>query len=615
MPVDYAKTPGLKDLLDNYKSPYKQKKPSTYQPNNILPASAPPTQQPSQQIMQQSQTTLPPTQSQTTLPPTQQQTTLPLINKEQSTQQNQTTAPQINMATSQSAPKDDLFSNPSDRQPEAPQTSIDWSSAKVQGSNMSVNDWFTQYGSTGDNFQEKRKKIQNDAFEDYWDMLIEDTKYFRKYWDKEIVKQAFLQGPDAIAALFFDGSDRGKFGISAGDIRRARSNGEALYKQMRNEMANYAPDESVLAESGATPKIFYDDKGRAIAQGYQLKDGSVYIVKDLRRLAEAMGEAQNVDIPSLTEWMNEQGYSFADIADSSAWQGIQDIITQLMNPENQAEWVSGGLEQAGNILGLGGEAGYNERVGGLADLIGQHKEQLGQEQQLTDEQNRYLMNDIKKTREETKLIIEALGSSGRTAQALIAADEISSQISNIQIQYRMKVAEQNQARLQAQYDAEMQQYQYMVQTGQFNVSDYIQKQRENAAMQLSVYGEEVNMIVQGNAQYLQQYAADLQSMQLHAQQIYNGIMAELGMDESLRQQMQDYYNMALAPYNQQLQNLALMREEWAFNSQQRMEMISAILGMVGSGAEIVASIAGGFDFGGSGITNNTESTPITAGSS
>jgi hypothetical protein len=584
MPLTY----GLADLM-NVQNPYQQKKPTQNKLGTTLPPQSPvqsPTIQPS--IVQ-------PSISQPIQKPIQQNIvpveTIPKV-ETPPVETPPVETPPVETPPVETPPVE--TPPPATTPEQTPSTGIDWSTSKVEGTNLSVNDWFAQNSFANINLTAKRKEIQDNTFEEYWKIIYKDTSWFDDYWSKDIIKRAFLQGPDAIAALFFSGAENGKFGIDAGDLERARGTAISLYGQMRSQMAQQAPDESTLAESGATPKVFYDDQGRTIAQGYQLQDGRVYIVKDLRRMAGMLDEAQNTDVPTLTDFMNEKGYNFENIKDSKAWNAIQGLIDKIQNPETQEEWLSGGLNQAGRILGLGNEAGYQQRVGGLAALLeGGISGQQGFTPEEKDLQDRQFMSDIKQVREETKLIIESLGASGRSAQALVTADNISSQIANTQIQYRLKIAEQNYARQQAQFDSEMQQYQFMVQTGQLNVADFIQKQRENAAMQLAVYGQEISMIESANAQYLQEYSADLQGLRAHTEAIYTGIMAELGLDTELRQQIQDMYNSAMVPYTQMLQDMALMREDWAYNNQQRMQTWSVILGMIGAGAQIVAAIASG----------------------
>lgn len=625
MPLNTMQNPGLNDLLNQYQNPLQKKKQQFLNPQTNLKTTLTPS-------VQQ------PVQNPAITVPSVQQPTLPQPNKTQQpvAKSTQTTLPQSNElkplfadATQPSQPDQtapDSTTPTSTTANNNQANAIDWGTTKVQGSDLSVNDWFTNNTIDIEQARQQRQTIISNAAKDLYNKLSgTNTEYGRITTDGKSVlggmsleqfTNMLINDPNGLRNALGENAKNADFPLLelGGYRQHVYAAFDAIQSQLSNALSGI-PNLDNVGTNGAKPTIFRDEKGRAIAQGYII-DGKTYIIKDLRRIAESLSDAQNTDIPTLDEWMQDQGHEFTDIMDSDAWQGIQDMIDQLRDPANQAEWVSGGLDQAGRVLGLGGEAGYQERVGGLADLLqGGINGQQGFTPEETDLQNRQLMSDIRQAREETKLIIESLGAGGRSAQALVSADNISSQIGNMQIQYRLKIAEQNYARQQAQFDAEMQQYQFMVQTGQMNVSDYIQKQRENAAMQLSVYGQEVNMIESSNAQYLQEYSADMQAIQAHAQAIYNGIMAEMGLDQSLYEQMQNEYEMAMAPYTQALQNISLMEERIAADNQSRMQMFSAILGMMGTGADIVAAIASGKWSSGSnlGKSNNTATTPNNGG--
>ena len=64
-----------------------------------------------------------------------------------------------------------------------------------------------------------------------------------------------------------------------------------------------------------------DDQGNPIATGYWI-NGEFYILNDLRAVNEAERELGEIDVPTLREWMEEQGYDFQDVTESSAWQGL-----------------------------------------------------------------------------------------------------------------------------------------------------------------------------------------------------------------------------------------------------------------------------------------------------
>ena len=330
----------------------------------------------------------------------------------------------------------------------------------------------------------------------------------------------------------------------------------------------------------ATPKIIRTDDGKLVAEGYWYK-GIFYVEKNLRSIQGRMDEAGNADIPTLGEFMDERGYVFADVKDSEAWTGLTGVIENLSSEEQQEAWLQGGIAQAEQYMGLDpGTYG-----GTLGDLLSGSMDAAGRfGGELSDLQERDIMGQVDQTREDTRLILESLGSQGRGVQALMAADEIAGRIGNIRIQARLMHMTNNRAQAMSEFAALTGQYNQMVNTGMMSATEYIQRQREHSGLELAKYAGEISMIEAANRQYLMEYSTELTGLEAYAEQIYKGIQMELGVDSQLIDQMSGYYEMAMAPYENKLRQLALQMQEDANDAASRGAFFSNVLGMIGMGA-------------------------------
>jgi len=205
------------------------------------------------------------------------------------------------------------------------------------------------------------------------------------------------------------------------------------------------------------------------------------------------------------------------------------------------------------------------------------------------------MQDIQQLRGETKLALEALGASGRGIQAFTKADEISSQIGNVQLQYELKKMELNVARKQAEYDAANKQYEYMVDTGQMSIDKYTAVVYQQCGMQLQNYATEIGMIESANRQYLQDYQAELSSFVAHTEAMYQAILLPLQIDQQLYDNMSKAYEAMMAPWYRKMEELAIQIQQDAIAAAQSQSVIDSILGFLGIGISAITGIGGLLD--------------------
>ena len=339
-------------------------------------------------------------------------------------------------------------------------------------------------------------------------------------------------------------------------------------------------------------QLIEDEQGTPIATGYWIA-GEFYVLNNLLGINKAKTDLDAMETPTLNEFMEREGYEFQDITESEAWNALSGVVDTLMDPAQQQDWLNAGINQAEQFLGYD-PGTYGDTLGGMrtdqADAMSRF--QTGG---LSDLQNRDVQSQIAQARDETKLILESLGEQGRGVQALMAADEISSSIGNLQIQAQLKYMEQNQANAMSEWAALEGQYNQAVQVGMMSATEYIQRQRENAALRITQYASEITMIEAANRQYLTQYGTELAGLEAHAQAIINSIQVDLGTDQALIDQMSEYYEMALAPIQFRMEQLALQMQQDALDAAASQSMWSEVIGLIGMGTGALLGNPGLFD--------------------
>jgi len=127
-------------------------------------------------------------------------------------------------------------------------------------------------------------------------------------------------------------------------------------------------------------------------------------------------------------------------------------------------------------------------------------------------------------------------------------NDTSNKIQDIMLQSNMKMLEQDMLMRQMEYEGLLKRSEQTMQVGMAGASQYMEMLTNNRMMALESYATQLNTIVQNNAQTLQQYGMELERITSHAEITYKSIMAEIGYDEHLMQQSEDYYNQYMQPY-------------------------------------------------------------------
>lgn len=379
--------------------------------------------------------------------------------------------------------------------------------------------------------------------------------------------------------------------------RNKQKGGSSQWKYW-NDLAETIRKEHETVRQGPPPelsqRIVYDEVYGipiAVVGDYQ---GQTYLIRDLTGQAEqllSLYEMTSDPALDFNKWMEQRGYSMQDVTESRAWEGLENLIQEIQDPETQERWQQEGIGWAEQLLGLG-EGGYEREVGGMEELLSRGiagQEGLGEERMI---QERLAAQEVRRLRDDYRMLVESLASQGRDTEAMLAADEALRAIGNVQLQRQAQIAEMDWARKEAEYAALDNRYRYMVQIGQMSATEYVQRQREHAGLQVTLYAQQLAQLEQANRQYLIEHSQDLMALKAHADLMYNNITATMQLDEAVLDNMQNYYDMMMAPLTMELQQQAVALEREALDMQERQNMWNNTLALIGLG---VNAIFGGAD--------------------
>jgi hypothetical protein len=324
------------------------------------------------------------------------------------------------------------------------------------------------------------------------------------------------------------------------------------------QAADYWSDEAVEAASGTLEPI-YDDTGRTTG----LMDPTTgETVKDYGSLWEQLDVAKETGIPSLDEWMTQQGYEYTSPLDSETMTQMQDLVTQLTTGPTAME-LSDAQAYAAQIMGID-PADYQSIVGGL---LGRATGELGalegipeEERALRERANRIELRGMEERA--SRMINNLQAATGSTSRAYAAADQAIRQINDAQLQQSLALAQDDYTRRVNQQETAERQWAQMVQAGQMGQAQYLNLLQQSKSMAFQGYALEINTMMQQNQQYLQQYQADAMAIEANINNIYKAIQMEIGIDEKAINDIQRAYDMEMRPILDQM-NIALMEIERA----------------------------------------------------
>lgn len=264
------------------------------------------------------------------------------------------------------------------------------------------------------------------------------------------------------------------------------------------------------------------------------------------------------DIPSFTEWMEQQGTELNDI--SAETEGMQDLIDRLSAGPTDEDYDAA-YANAARMMGL--DPAEAETI--LGDLTRQMAEGVEGQAGMTEEEmalrRRENQSNMRIAEERARrLVQDTFADSGSTARMMQTADQATMQINNMQIQQDAALAQEDFERSVAQFQSVKAAQQSMLETNQIGVTQYIQNLQQGMGMAIQGYAQKVNAMLAENQQYLQQYTADRDAVLAQIDTLYKAANLELGAVQAELDLTESYYNQNVQPYLDQL-NAQLIEDE------------------------------------------------------
>jgi hypothetical protein len=317
--------------------------------------------------------------------------------------------------------------------------------------------------------------------------------------------------------------------------------------------------------------------GIPVVSGYYDEGGTFVPEQSLYNTASQLYELRNVNIPSFEDWLKENypeaGFN-PDLKQTEEYQRVAEIANQLVNPEQAGVDISAAEARAALMQGFvkedgtpdvdayrAAQAGYREQldqgVMGQQGVYGTEFEQLSRRAHNIEVQNLIAAN---------QQIVEALGTKS-SAAAYAKMAEVSNQIANVNIQYELKLAEQDLLMRQMEYEAMSNRLAQMQAQGLAVQEQYLNQLQANRYEALQAYAQNLTAVIETNKNYFQMYGQDLEALKTHADTVYQSIMAEVGVDQAAMERANQAYEAYMAPYLDALdawymqQNVQLAQDE------------------------------------------------------
>jgi len=310
--------------------------------------------------------------------------------------------------------------------------------------------------------------------------------------------------------------------------------------------------------------------------------GNWTMIRDLLPVAQQLHELSNMPIP--------EGPQLTDITQTGAMQGIQDLASLLTNPDTTATDYQAGLSQFEQLMGMN-PGDYSNTMANMTNQLDQGvMAQQGLPQDYQNQYGRQTQLELQQMRGDYQMMLEAMGASGRSVAAYQQMDQIALSLSSYQMQRDMELMNKDLATRQTEYDALNDRWKSMYNMGQMTAQQYMDNIRQNRVDALTAYAQQLSTYISQNQLMLEQYQTDLQATQLHASTVYQSIMADLGVSESLMNQLNEQYEMYMAPYYAELEQYAVQVQ--AQQNQQALDQQSLgnTLNAIGIGLMAVLSV-------------------------
>lgn len=229
-------------------------------------------------------------------------------------------------------------------------------------------------------------------------------------------------------------------------------------------------------------------------------------------------------------------------------QGMEGLVNQMEQGPTQ-DMLDQGMGRFAQLSGMGNNADdyraamqgkYNELEGGVNSMEGlseDYRRMMEKQNALALQQTEDLMSDQ----------LDAIhAGTGSTMQYLKAADEARRQIADQAVAQNLAVAEKDLQMKQYQFEQKKDQYNQMLQAGMINQQQFEEGIRSDRLSALQGYA-------QLHAQATTERSQDLEAKKAHAQNIYNAINAELGVQQQDINRLKADYELYINPIMDELQ--------------------------------------------------------------
>jgi hypothetical protein len=248
---------------------------------------------------------------------------------------------------------------------------------------------------------------------------------------------------------------------------------------------------------------------------------------------------------------------------SGFYTGMEGLIQQLSAGPGQ--WSNEALQQAAISMGYQDitnpdgsvTTAWQQLQGDLANMRNATTEDMPG---LSDEERTRMQQSAEYAKqgmeEQAQRQLETIMGSRGGMGALAAADEYRRQIADVNLQNALAIDQADYARKVMEIERNDNKYAMMIQSGQASARDYLQMRQQGVMGALQGYMQEASL-------KMQEYGGQLQAVTTHADLIYKAAMLEIGADESIMNQLSEYWEQMIAPELLQMQRDQLAAEEKA----------------------------------------------------
>ena len=248
--------------------------------------------------------------------------------------------------------------------------------------------------------------------------------------------------------------------------------------------------------------------------------------------------------------LQEQMPTMPDLSEQySGMQGLIDRLQAGPTAEDQNEALAFAARQAGfdNV-----EEYQNWMQGMRPRDISEYQGLSEEERAQLEKQKRFALRE---QNESMRLAVEAtMGATGSWTRGMAQADAMAQDIANTALKYDVEIANQDFARKMAQQETQTAAYFQAYQTGSMSATQFLQTKWSGIQSALGGYYQQANLM-------LQEYGAEVQTIAAQAEMIRDTALMEVGIDSQIYEQMNQEFEMAMAPYYVELENWERSQEE------------------------------------------------------